>query len=519
MNVLNSLLCNIVSVVLPGHSRLCPETVRRHGDAGMSLRRRGRAAVGLLAIIGLFMPLYAVAATAVDLGVTAYTWTPTNPVRGGTTTFTVKVSNNDTSSVTANSLTLTVDLPSNVDFSTSTTSSSLPSGCSLNSGDTTLTCTKSSLAALTDWSVTFKGLGSSRGVATTQATISAAGNTDPNSGNDTLSKNVTVIFGADLTVGTTGTGGCTSSCSTAAGSTYTFYATVTNNGPDPATTFQVTDNLPSTSDFTYQSYSGSNWSCSPSGSTVTCNYSGSNIASGSSAPTLSITGKVITSAGSITNGASVATTDSSTGDPVDSNNGPSQITVSVTPGTDLQAYKTMTANDTGLSTFVHDEAVTATLSAKNTGTQTADGVTLTDTISSNFTIGTLPGGCSSSGQQITCNVGTLGAGATSSSFAIPLTVVSSPTLGSDTNTVNVSRTSPSGTDTAGSANYSIVAPFAHLTLTKTKTPTPVANGATVEHSSMPQTTGQYGPVSFCHSTSCSYMSLLYQMAAYSLKFR
>jgi uncharacterized repeat protein (TIGR01451 family) len=420
-------------------------------------------------------------ATNVDLGVSSYTWSPDPVIHSGTSTFSITVTNNDNFN-TASGLTLAVSLPSNVDFSTGVTASSLPTGCTLDGTYSTLTCANASLSALGTWVTTFNGVGKTPGAQTTTATISASGNSDPNAGNDSLTKNTTVISGADLSVAVTGVAGCTTTtpCSTAAGSNYSFYVTVNNNGPDAATTFRVVDNLPATVDFTYSSAIGSGWSCSVSGTTVTCDYSGSSIPSGNSAPAITITGQVITSAGTITDGASVTSTDGNTGDPVSSNNGPAQVVVTVTPGTNLQANKTMKSASTGLTTFSAGESVTLTLSATNSGTQQATGVTLTDTISSNFTIGTLPLGCTAISQTITCTVGTLNAATTSSVFTIPLTVIASPTLGNGSNTAAIGRSTPAGgANNPGSASYTISPPFAHLTLSKSKTPTPVSTSGTI----------------------------------------
>ena len=88
------------------------------------------------------------------------------------------------------------------------------------------------------------------GTQNTTAAVTAADNTDPNPLNDTLTKPTTVINGADLTILKTGPASAT------AGSTISFTLRATNNGPDPASSFRITDNLPATIDFTYQSATG-----------------------------------------------------------------------------------------------------------------------------------------------------------------------------------------------------------------------------------------------------------------------
>ncbi len=425
-----------------------------------------------LIFIMLATAVSGLAATSVDLSVSSYNWTPDPVIRGGSAVFSVVATNND-ASFAASNLTLAVQLPANIDFSTVATTT--PSGCAFNltANPQTLTCTKATLAALATWSLSFTGVGSSAGTQNTVATVSAADNSDSNSGNDSLTKPTTVIKGGDLTIQKSGPASAT------AGSTISFTIRVTNNGPDPGTTFRVTDNLPAAIDFTYQSASGTGWGCSHSGTTVTCDYSGAEVTSGNHAPDITLTGRVITSGGSITNGASVITTDGSTGDPVSGNNGPSQAVVSVTAGTDLRANKSMVSNLTGMTTFATGEAVTLTLSATNLGPQNATGVTITDSVTADFSIGILPGGCSSIGQAITCTVGALNNGVTSSGFVIPLTVVGAAG-NSGTNSAGVTRTAPvGGLNTAATVGYTISAPFAHLTIAKSKAPNPVAAGANI----------------------------------------
>ena len=126
---------------------------------------------------------------------------------------------------------------------------------------------------------------------TTAVIAAGSGDSDANSGNNTLAKTVTVIKGADLTVAHVGPGGCTSGCTATAGSSISFTLTVANGGPDPATGFRVVDNLPALVDFTYQSVTAADWSCNLSGTTLTCDYTGPAVASLSSASTIVVNGQ------------------------------------------------------------------------------------------------------------------------------------------------------------------------------------------------------------------------------------
>ncbi len=436
---------------------------------------RALAALCLIGASGLAQ------AANIDLQVPSYTWTPDPVVNGGTVTFTITAQNNGPA--TSGAGTLTVALPSNVVYDAGSAKIDGVPGCVYAAA--TLTCSITPLALGQTATVTYTAKGNGSGVQNTTATLveTAPTNTDTNASNDSLTKSVTSIKGANLEVTQTGSNppGCTAGCTAAAGSNYTFHVGVkNNNGPDDATTFQVTYNLPAAVDFTFASATplGAGWTCpAPAGTTLTCTYSGAPIPANGSAPGIDITGQIITTAGSITGGVTVASTDSATGDPdlTAASNGVITRVVTVTPGTNLQANKTMVSNATGLTTVVNGEAVTLTLSATNTGTQQATGVTVTDTVPADFAIGALPGGCVAAGSTITCTVGTLNAGATSASFAIPLTVTGLAGA-SGTNTANVARVAPaSGTNTPAAVAYSIVAPFSKLTITKSKVPLAAAS--------------------------------------------
>ena len=423
----------------------------------------------------LFLGLAGAALADVDLSVSAYTWSPDPVVRGGTSQFAVEVTNNDINDGAGN-LTLTVELPANVDFSTITP----PSGCAFNlaASPKLLSCTRASLAAQAKWTTQFNGIGSAAGVQPTRALIAASGNADPNPGNDDLTKNTTVTSGANLGIVKSGPGTAT------AGDTVSFSIVVSNtDGPDPAPRVRVTDNLPASSDFTYQSASGTGWSCSRAALVVTCDYTGAPLAVGASAPAITITGRIVTSAGTITNGAVVASSDSSVGDPDPGNNGPSLAVVTVSAGTTLAAAKTMVSAATGQTAFATGETVNLSLSVTNQGPQNATGVTIGDVVPAGFTALTAvntaaQSNCTITGQTILCTVGALANGATSSVHTF--TAVAPLVAGSGSNTATVARTGPTnGNNTAATVNYTVVEPFAHLTLTKSKAPTPIQAGQNI----------------------------------------
>jgi uncharacterized repeat protein (TIGR01451 family) len=396
----------------------------------------------------------------------------------------VAVTNNNQTTPVSN-LTLVVALPTNLDFSA--LSGSPPAGCVYNGGvsPATLTCSLANLGALGVWNVVYDGLGLAAGTSNTTATVSAAGNVDANSGNDSLPKVVTSIKGADLAITHAGPAACTT-CTAASGANFSFTINVANNGPDPTASFRVTDNLPATADFTSVTATGTSWSCTIVSTTATCYYTGSALTTGNSAPPITVSGRIVTSAGTITNGASVASTDPLTGDPdlTTASNGVKQVLVNVTPGTDLRANKTMVSTSTGSTNYAMNENLTLTLSATNQGPQNATGVTITDTVPAGFTAITRSNAaansaCTVTGQDISCTVGALASGATSSSYVFTLKAPNfAVALGS--NIANIARVLPvAGANTPATVNYTVATSFAHLILTKTKTPNPVAAGGTI----------------------------------------
>jgi large repetitive protein len=421
------------------------------------------------------------AAAVVDLSVSAYLQTPDPVPRDGMANFSVVVTNNEDLIDATGNVRLVVELPGNVDFS----SNAAPAGCAFNllASPKLLSCTRSGLEKSANWTVDFKGKGQTASALSTKATVSFVDvDTDNNSANNVSTKTLTVIKGADLSVnvsGTTGLSGCPAACTAAAGAAVGYRVDVANAGPDSASQFRVSYNLPAGADFTYTAAAGTGWACTPAGTVLTCNYSGAAIGVGQQAPPINITGRIVrNTAGTITSGASVASTDLQTGDPDESNNGPRQVVVAVKPGTDLDAKQTLVSNASGLTSLTPGEAASLNLWAVNSGTQDASGVTVKTTISSDFIIGTLPTGCSRVGQTVTCNVGALAHGATSPKFLIPLTVAETATGGA--NVVNVARTGPlDGLNNPASNTYSIVAPFAHLTLAKNKSPLLVQAGGDI----------------------------------------
>ncbi|MEP4783106.1 MAG: hypothetical protein ABJX46_00130, partial [Erythrobacter sp.] len=422
-------------------------------------------------LIGFFALVTGTAASAADLQVTQYAVDPDPIAASATGTFSVTVENNSGQSV--NDPEIVISIPANYELIDAP--GNFPAFCVVTGavGSQTLTCTPPELVRGSPITIEFDAIAMTPGVENSTASISAPGNTDNNPGNDELTISTTVRGGADLSVAKSG-----SSPTVIAGGTLDYTLTVTNDGPNTTSDIRVTDNLPAGSDYDFSSATGTGWNCSLAGQVVTCVYSGAAPAPGANYPDITISGEVTSgTAGTISNIASVEITDPLVLDPDVTNNNSNQVVTNVNAGTDLEALKSMP------STIITGQTVNIDLTIRNTGPQSAPaGSTIVDTIDASLSIGTLPAGCTSSGQTVTCTAGALALSNTAN-FSIPVTAVA-PTGGTINNTATVSP--PAGFPDPTNSNNTAIAPFevenpnADLQLrAKNKFPNPVAPGADV----------------------------------------
>lgn len=425
-------------------------------------------------IVGLYVFLLGGMAYAADLQISQYSADPDPIGASAQATFTVTVANNSVSAVS--NAVVTIGVPGR--FAVSGTPGSIPSYCTLSGapGSQTLTCTLATLpggGVANARTFSFTATAQTPGASSSTATITAAGNTDSNAGNDSLTITPTVRAGADIALVKAG-----SASSVPAGDTLHYTLTATNNGPNTTSAIRVVDNLPAASDFQFQSATGSGWTCNLSGTTLTCDYSGSAPAVGGSFPVITISGKITkNTAGTISNIAAVSITDPLVLDPATGNNISNTVVTNVEAGADLQAIKSMT------STITVGQGGSIVLSIRNTGPQTAPaGTKIADTIDGSLAIGTLPSGCVRSGQTVTCTAASIAATG-QVDFVIPVTGASA-TAGVLTNTAHVTPptgfTDPDTSNNDASAPFQVVLPNADLELySKSKSPSPVAPGADI----------------------------------------
>jgi len=262
---------------------------------------------------------------------------------------------------------------------------------------------------------------------------------------------------ADLSIAKSHTGSFT------AGTTGSYAISITNSGPSDAAAPRVVDTLPT--GMSYDSSSGSGWSCSATGQVVTCDRS-SVLEAGGSDSGLSIAVLVSSdvSPGTLTNSAAVS---SITPDPDPANNTSEDITTIVTSA-DLSITKSHTGD------FTPGVDASYTLQVSNAGPSDADAPIVLDTLPSGETLVSATGtnwSCISSGQDITCTMtGTLGAGTPAEAITLTVALDSAYTGSSIDNTATVSSTTSdpvpannSSTDTA------TVTPSADLSIVKSHT--------------------------------------------------
>jgi uncharacterized repeat protein (TIGR01451 family) len=268
--------------------------------------------------------------------------------------------------------------------------------------------------------------------------------TDNTPGNNSQTANTNVIFTADLSITKTAT------ATAPQGSNVTYNISVTNNGPNPATSVSLTDALPANTTFVSNNQNtGPAFSCTNPGvgsnGTITCTN-----ASLAPATTATFTIVVLVSGtaplGPLSNTANVTTTST---DPTTPNTSTASTTITA-GSTDLSISKT--PNQAG--PYGTGSALTYTITVNNAGPSAASNVTVTDVLPAGTTFGSATpsqGSCSGT-TTVTCTLGTLNA-AGSATIALTLTLPSAP--GVVANTASVTTTSPEA-NTANNSSTSTI---------------------------------------------------------------
>ncbi|MFD0724488.1 hypothetical protein, partial [Lysobacter brunescens] len=224
--------------------------------------------------------------------------------------------------------------------------------------------------------------------------------------------------------------------------------------------------------------------CTTAGQTVTCTVPAGLAAGGSTSFVIPVT-PTLTAGTSVTNTATV----SGGGDPTCPADARCTSTAGPTP---INAPQLTLSKTASASPWTVGVPASYTLQLSNTGTAATTAVsTITDTIPTGLTIGTLPAGCTAAGQTVTCTVAAGLAAGGSTSFVIPVT----PTLAAGTSVTNTATVSGGGdptcpadarcTSTAGPTPVN--AP--QLTLTKTASASPWTVGVPASYTLQLSNTG------------------------------
>ncbi len=405
---------------------------------------------------------------------------------GGTTSYTVTVTNNGPSTATGATLTdaavaglsktsvVCSGTPGQCTGGTTPTVAQLEAGYALPalaSGQTYQIVVAANVTAL------------SGSVANTAAITPPSGTVDPTPGNDSATDTDSVTPVADLAI--TKTNGATS---VDAGGTTTYTVTVTNNGPSSATGATLSDPAVAGLTKTAVACSGTPGQCT-AGTTPTIaqlqgGYALPALASGQTYQ-ITVTASVTATSGSVANTASIAPP-SGTIDPTPGNDSATD-TDTVTPVADLAVTKT-----NGVASVNAGGTTTYTVTVTNNGPSSATGATLSDpavagltktAVACSGTPGQCTGGTTPTIAQLQSGYA-LPALASGQTYQITVTANVTATSGSVANTATIAP--PTGTIDLTPGNDSAtdtdaVTPVADLGVTKTDGVASVNAGGTTTY--------------------------------------
>ncbi|GHF52103.1 putative repeat protein (TIGR01451 family) [Deinococcus metalli] len=389
---------------------------------------------------------------------------------GGSTTYTIRVTNNGANSVTGAVLTdpAATGLSKTAVACSGTpgqcTTGTTPSIAQLQAGYALPALASGEFYELT---VTATVTAASGSVANTATVATPSGTTDPTSGNNSATDTDTVSPVADLSL--TKTDGVTS---VTPGSTTTYTITLTNNGPSSANNTVLTDPAATGLTKTSVSCAAAGGAACPLVTVLTLETTGVTIATlpAGGSITLTVVANVTANSGSVTNSVT-ATLPNGTTDPTPTG------TVSDTDTVNLVADLAVTKTD-GVSSVNAGGSTTYTIRVTNTGPSSVTGAVLTDPAATGLSktavacSGT-PGQCTTG---TTPSIAQLQAGyalptlASGQFYELTVTASVTATSGSVANTATVAA--PSGTTDPSTGNNSAtdtdtVTPVADLSITKT----------------------------------------------------
>jgi uncharacterized repeat protein (TIGR01451 family) len=268
-----------------------------------------------------------------------------------------------------------------------------------------------------------------------------------------------------------------------AGSNIAYTITATNNGPDPAVTASFSDTLPVGTTFvSLPAVAG--WGCTTpavgAGGTVNC--SNPSFAVGSAVFTLTVAVDAGTAGGTIISNTAAIT--STTADPTPGNNSATATTTVTAPSADLSITKTDAPDP-----VTAGNNLTYTITATNSGPDTATTASFSDTLPAGTTFVSLPAVAGWS-----CTTPAVGAGGTvscsnpsfvigSAVFTLTTAVTASTAAGtvlSNTAAITATTTDPTPGNNSATATTTVSA-SADVSVTKTDAPDPVSPGSNLTY--------------------------------------
>ena len=380
---------------------------------------------------------------------------PATVVAGSSVSYSLVVANAGPSD--AANLLVTDTLPAGVTF----VSANGAGWVCTNSGNVSVSCTRAALATgATAPTITVVVTAPAQAASLTNSAAVATTTSDPVPANNSDSMTTTVTASADVSMTKSGP------ATVVAGSSVSYSLVVANAGPSDAANLLVTDTLPA--GVTFVSANGAGWVCTNSGNvSVSCTRAA--LATGATAPTITVVVTAPAQAASLTNSASVSST---TSDPTPGNNVDS-VTTGVTASADLAIVKN------GPASAVAGTDLSYTLVVTNSGPSDAANLTVTDTLPAGVTFVSVSGAgwtCSNNGNtSVTCARLTLSAGVTAAGITI---VVTAPAQAAAlTNGASVASTTfdPVLVNNSSSVVSAITA-SADLAIVKSGPPTVTASG-------------------------------------------
>lgn len=406
---------------------------------------------------------FAAAANAADPQIAAFTDTPDPVPAGGNVTYNARIENSALDDAT--NVFVRVPVPAGGSFISATAPCALVGS----NVDCTLGTIAGNSGDIRNLGFTFRANGPGTTLMTASAALTADNDTNP--ANNNQSQSTTVAPGANLSLAKFG-----SVDPVVGGANLVYTLSATNAGPNAGGAVVFTDNLPPATSFVSASAG-----CANAAGVVTCTIAGAVPVGG--VVSVTITVRVNATGGTITNSASVAPAAGGVADP-DSTNNSTSLDTGVLPGADVRiAGKSVTVPPSGPA--IAGQNVTFQIQPRNSGPATAANAVVSDVLPANwgFVSATGPNwACTNSGQTITCSRPSFPVGASDNISVVataPNNAAVGPTGTSYTNTATISAATadPDASNNSGSVNISVRPDGAELSIAKSKTPNPVAQGS------------------------------------------